>query len=120
MTCNYPCYCKTRFYDIEAIEIPQPYEEVMPLVIRANVEEKIVVNFSHSLNKNLSIHVQGLEYDVQTSDGASVGYNKDTTTRNNITYTWYAKEEGVYIFHDMADATSSENGTNIHGLFGIW
>lgn len=154
--CNYPCPDRTRYYEIEAIqipivynkygdhdpdgllyvlkkdaeriregalrnfnqEIPQPYEEVMPLVIRANVGEKIIIQFSHSLNRSLSIHVQGLEYDVQTSDGASVGFNKDSTTKSQITYTWYATEEGVYLFHDMGDSTSSENGTNIHGLFG--
>lgn len=61
-------------------EIPKPYEEVMPLVIRANVGEKVIITFSHSLNRTLSIHVQGLEYDVQTSDGASVGFNRDSTT----------------------------------------
>lgn len=154
--CNYPCPNKTRYYEIEAIqipivynkygdhdpdgllyvlkkdavriregaiknfeqEVPQPYEEVMPLVIRANVGEKIVVTFSHSLNRALSIHVQGLLYDVQTSDGASVGFNRDSTTKKQIVYTWYAAKEGVYLFHDMGDATSSEDGTNIHGLFG--
>lgn len=66
----------------------------------------------------LSIHVQGLDYDVQTSDGANVGYNKDTTTTQRITYTWYATHEGVFLFNDMGDTTRSENGTNIHGLFG--
>lgn len=99
-------------------DIPQPYEEVMPLVIRANVGEKIIVTFSHSLNRPLSIHVQGLDYDVQTSDGASVGFNKDSTTLHQITYTWYAAKEGVFIFHDMGDSTGNEDGTNIHGLFG--
>lgn len=100
------------------LEIPQPYEEVQPLVIRANVGDKIVIHFSHSLNRPLSIHVQGLAYDVQTSDGANVGCNRDTTTTHRITYTWYATEEGVYLFHDMADPRSSEDATNIHGLFG--
>lgn len=154
--CNYPKQEKTRFYEIEAIEIPivynkygdydpngllyvlkkdadritesafrnfslnipQPCEEVKPLVIRANVGEKVVISFSHSLNRPLSIHVQGLAYDVQTSDGASVGFNHDTTTRHQITYTWYARQEGVYLFSDMGDTSSSENGTNVHGLFG--
>lgn len=99
-------------------DIPQPCDEVVPLVIRANVGERIIISFSHSLNRPLSIHVQGLDYDVQTSDGANVGYNKDTTTTGQITYTWYATKEGVFLFHDMGDTTSSENGTNIHGLFG--
>ena len=154
--CNYPCPNQTRYYEIEAIEIPivynkygdhdpngllyvlkkdaeriregalrnfsqeipQPYEEVKPLVIRSNAGEKVVISFSHSLNRALSIHVLGMDYDVQTSDGANVGFNKDTTTRNQITYTWYAVREGVYLFHDMGDTRSSEEGTNIHGLFG--
>lgn len=99
-------------------EIPQPYEEVKPLVIRANLGDKVVIRFTHSLNRVLSIHVQGLAYDVQTSDGASVGFNRDTTTNRQITYTWYAEREGVYLFHDMGDMRSSEEGTNVHGLFG--
>ena len=99
-------------------EIPQPYEEVQPLVIRANVGDKVIIRFSHTLERPLSIHVQGLYYDVQTSDGASVGYNRDSTTKKGTIYTWYASQEGVFVFHDMADARSSENGTNVHGLFG--
>lgn len=99
-------------------KVPQPCEEVQPLVIRANKGDTVVVTFTHSLNRPLSIHVQGMDYDVQTSDGACVGYNKDSTTLHRITYTWYANREGVFLFHDMADPTSSENGTNIHGLFG--
>lgn len=56
-------------------EIPQPCDEVKPLVIRANKGDTVVVNFSHSLDRPLSIHVQSMAYDVQTSDGASVGFN---------------------------------------------
>lgn len=99
-------------------EIPQPFEEVQPLVIRANLGDKIQIHFSHSLNRELSIHVQGLSYDVNTSDGASVGFNRDSTTSREICYTWYADQEGVFLFSDMGDTRSSEEGTNIHGLFG--
>lgn len=99
-------------------EIPQPCEAVKPLVIRANLGDKVIIRFSHSLKRALSIHVQGLAYDVQTSDGADVGFNRDTTTKRQITYTWYARREGVYLFHDLADPRSSEDGTNVHGLFG--
>lgn len=154
------CICaiagKTRFYGVEAIEIPivynkygdhdpngllyvlkkdaqrikqsaeehfsmnppQPSREVQPLVLRANVGDKIVITFTHSLNRSLSMHVQGLKYDIQTSDGANVGYNRDSTTVNRIVYTWYAEKEGVYAFQDMGDTRSGEEGTNVHGLFG--
>lgn len=99
-------------------EIPQPCGLVQPLVIRANLGDEIVIEFHHSLKRKLSIHVQGLAYDVKTSDGTAAGRNPDSTTENRITYHWYAQKEGVYLFHDMADARSSEKGTNIHGLFG--
>lgn len=79
--------------------------------IHANVGKRIVISFSHSLNRPLFIHVQGLDYDVQTSDGSNVGYNKDSTTTHRITYTWYAAREGVFLFHDMGDSTGNEDGT---------
>lgn len=154
--CNYPAEQKSRFYEIEAIEIPivynkygdhdpngllyvlkkdaeriresaqknfaldppQPCKEVQPLVIRANVGDQIRISFSNSLDRSLSIHVQGLKYDVQTSDGACVGYNRDSTTKNQALYTWYAEKEGVFSFQDMGDTRSGEEGTNVHGLFG--
>lgn len=97
---------------------PQPYEEVQPLVLRVNLGDVVKVRFRNRVDRRLSIHVQGLAYNVMISDGASVGFNQDSTTENEILYTWYANEEGVFLFHDMADARSSEDATNIHGMFG--
>lgn len=154
--CQYPCQRKTRYFTIEAIQIPivynrygdydpngllyvleedsqriqeeavrrfhqmppQPYEEVQPLVLRVNLGDTVKICFRNQLNRRLSIHVQGLSYDVMTSDGTSTGFNTDSTTNREIIYTWYADTEGVFLFHDMADARSSEEATNIHGLFG--
>lgn len=101
-----------------ALSPPQPYKEVQPLVIRANVGDKIEINFYNKLNRRASIHVQGLRYNVLTSDGANVGLNPDTTTSNFIQYTWYAEKEGVFLFSDLADSRGGEDGTNLHGLFG--
>lgn len=89
------------------METPQPYEEVQPLVIRVNLGDTVKIRFQNRLNRRLSIHVQGLSYDVNTSDGASVGYNDDSTTCGEICYTWYADAEGVFLFHDMADPRST-------------
>ncbi len=100
------------------MDIPQPYEEVRPLVIRVNLGDTVKVRFRNHLGRRLSMHVQGLTYDVNTSDGASVGYNADSTTNREIWYIWYAETEGVYLFQDMADPRSTEDATNIHGLFG--
>lgn len=55
---------------------------------------------------------------MASSDGTSTGFNQDSTTSREIVYTWYADAEGVFLFHDMADARSNEEATNIHGLFG--
>lgn len=97
---------------------PQPYEEVRPLVIRANVGDTVQINFENKLDRRASIHVQGLPYNVQTSDGANVGLNPDSTTGRAICYIWQADKEGVYLFSDMADTRSGEDGSNVHGLFG--
>ena len=101
-----------------ALSPPQPCKEVQPLVIRANVGDQIQINFYNKLKRRASIHVQGLCYNVLTSDGANVGYNPDTTTDGFIRYLWQAEKEGVYLFSDMADTRSGEQGTNVHGLFG--
>ena len=87
-------------------------------MLRVNLGDIVKVHFYNRLNRRLSIHVQGLSYDVETSDGTSTGFNPDSTTNGEIVYTWYADTEGVFLFHDMADARSSEEATNIHGLFG--
>ena len=96
-----------------------PSELVQPLVIRANAGDLINVDFENKLDRRASIHIQGVRYDVQTSDGAAVGYNSDTTTSGKITYQWYAEKEGVFLFHDMSTPVSSEGGSNLHGLFGV-
>ena len=98
--------------------VPQPYEEVRPLVIRANLGDTVQINFENKLDRRASIHVQGLSYNILTSDGANVGLNPDTTTSRRICYTWQADKEGVFLFSDMADTRSGEQGTNVHGLFG--
>ena len=101
-----------------SMPVPQPCEEVRPLVIRANVGDTVQINFENKLGRRASIHVQGLSYNVLSSDGANVGFNPDTTTDRCIRYIWRADKEGVYLFSDMADTRSNELGTNVHGLFG--
>ncbi len=100
--------------------LPIPTDEVQPLTIRANVGDKIKIEFEHNEDRRMSIHMQGLEYVNIESDGADVGFNKDSTVGpgEKITYEWYADREGIFYFSDMGDTRFSEEGTNIHGLFG--
>jgi len=95
-----------------------PSELVQPLVIRANLGDLLIVDFENKLNRPASIHIQDVEYNVLDSDGAAVGFNPDSTTENKKRYYWYADKEGIFMFHDMADPRSSEEATNVHGLFG--
>ena len=96
----------------------QTSPKVVPLVLRCFKGDIIEINFHNSLSDTrASIHVEGLNYDVKTSDGASVGYNPDTTTSDTISYRWFADTEGTYLFSDLADPRAGEY-TNIHGLFG--
>lgn len=97
----------------------KPYELVEPLVIRANAGDVLVVDFYNELPSPASIHIAGVETNVQKSDGAVVGKNKNTTTKKHIRYVWYAEKEGTYLFHDLSDARSTEEAKNIHGLFGV-
>ena len=97
---------------------PQPSPKVVPLVLRCHEGDTVVIHYKNSIRGiRTSMHVQGLNYNVLDSDGASVGFNPDTTTSDEITYTWYADKVGTYLFSDLADPTSGES-TNIHGLFG--
>ncbi|MFZ5988381.1 MAG: multicopper oxidase domain-containing protein [Bacillota bacterium] len=95
-----------------------PVDLVQPLVIRANLGDFIIVDFENTLDRRASIHIQDIEYDVLTSDGASIGFNPDTTAQEKIRYCWFADKEGIFMFHDMADPGSGEKSTNVHGLFG--
>ncbi|AOZ77348.1 copper oxidase [Clostridium pasteurianum DSM 525 = ATCC 6013] len=96
----------------------KPVDIVSPLVIRANLGDILIIDFENKLNRPVSIHIQDIDYNVLRSDGAAIGFNPDTTTRNKIRYRWVADKEGIFLFNDMADTRSSEKSTNIHGLFG--
>lgn len=95
-----------------------PVDIIQPLVIRANLGDVLIIDFENKLDKPASIHIQGVKYNVLNSDGASVGFNPNTTANRKIRYIWEADKEGIFFFNDMGDSRSSEEATNVHGLFG--
>ncbi|WP_047985567.1 cupredoxin domain-containing protein [Ornithinibacillus californiensis] len=97
-----------------------PVELVEPLVIRANEGDTVEILFENKLPFNTGIHFQEAEYDVCDSDGAMVGYNKDSTAAPNecMLYRIHAVREGNYFFSDLGNPSSSEDGSNSNGLFG--
>jgi len=106
-----------------------------PLILRANEGECVRVNFSNELRAapshgdglpagaRASMHIAGAAYDVQTSDGSSVGFNDDSTVGvgDARTYLWSAPEqEGLYLFKDQGVPAGGEHdgGQTGFGLFG--
>ncbi|WP_052342535.1 multicopper oxidase domain-containing protein [Bacillus sp. EB01] len=103
----------------------KPVKEVQPLTIRANIGDCISVSFVNKLKEKASIHIDGVDYDVKTSDGLAVGYNPNSSAPPNteIRYRWKASEEGTFYFFYGADLThftdpARGKGTMGDGLFG--
>lgn len=97
-----------------------PVDLVQPLIIRANEGDEVEILFENQLPFNTSMHFQEAEYDVLTSDGANVGFNPDTTVASGckILYKLSLPREGTYIFSDLGNPSSSEQGSNSNGLYG--
>ncbi|MGD6843793.1 multicopper oxidase domain-containing protein [Bacillus infantis] len=97
-----------------------PVDLVQPLTIRANEGDEVEVLFENQLPEPAGIHFQEADYNVLTSDGANVGFNPDTTVKygEKILYRIRASNEGIYFFSDLGNPVSSEEGSNIHGLYG--
>ncbi|WP_440770626.1 multicopper oxidase domain-containing protein [Natronorubrum sp. DTA28] len=78
-------------------------------------EEDLGIEWEES-NRS-SLHPQRLEYDVQGSDGATVGFNFDQTIApgETTTYRWFADEQlDTAVLWDFADI----RGHRHHGAFG--
>ena len=97
-------------------------DPIQPLVIRANIGDLVVINFTNWLaigRAGMSIH--GLAADPDTSAGSFVGINSDTLVDpgGTITYKWLIPDqrnmEGAYVFNSMGGPRQQQ----AHGLFGV-
>ncbi|MCA0986775.1 multicopper oxidase domain-containing protein [Guptibacillus algicola] len=97
-----------------------PVDLVQPLVIRANDGDEVEIKFENKLPFATGMHFSEADYDVQTSDGANVGLNENTLVECGecIVYNIKANHPGVYYFSDLGNPASSDQGSNINGLFG--
>jgi manganese oxidase len=97
-----------------------PVELVQPLTIRANEGDIVEILFENQLPFNAGMHFQEADYNVLTSDGAEVGFNPDTTIPcgDRIVYQIIAAREGTYMFTDVGNVSSTEEGSSVQGLFG--
>lgn len=97
-----------------------PVSLVEPLCIRANVGDEVEVLFENQIHYATGMHFQEADYNVLNSDGANVGLNPSSLaeTGEKILYSLNVNHEGVYMFSDLGDPDSSDEGTNINGMFG--
>jgi manganese oxidase len=97
-----------------------PVDLVEPLCIRANKGDTIEILFENQIKTSAGMHFQEVDYDVLNSDGANVGFNPNTLVKpgEKILYRLRANHEGIAFFSDLGDPDSSDDGTNINGLFG--
>jgi hypothetical protein len=105
-------------------------EKIEPLLLRTNVGDCIETTFKNELSKevplpvqnpeeeptDLSMHIHFVAFDLLGSDGVSTGYNYRSWVEpgEEISYRWYADEEGNVFWHDHASGI--ERG--MHGTFG--
>lgn len=97
-------------------------DPIQPLVIRANISDTVVINFTNRLGSGrVGIHIQGLPVDPFIT-GSNVGFNPDTTVGigNSIIYTWKIPDqrnmEGSYVFTSLGTDMRQQQA---HGLFGV-
>lgn len=100
--------------------MPKPDPLVRPLVLRAHVGDRVIVNLRNELDRPVGIQPQGVGYDVHVADGGAVGRNPDSAVPagGQRDHVWDCATEGVFLFHDLADLRGGERGSNAHGLFG--
>lgn len=110
----------------------KPIPLIRPLVLRACAGDSMQVRLENEIRgRRVGLHVQGeglggQDTDgtsgtgVRLGDGAHVGKNPDSTVRygEERTYYWHPEHEGVWAINDLGDIRGTQQGTNVHGLFG--
>ncbi|MFC5063531.1 multicopper oxidase domain-containing protein [Actinomycetospora atypica] len=104
----------------------RPVPVVRPLVLRAHQGDELEVTLHNELRgRRVGLHVQGDGIAVEDDDGAQVGKNLPTLAEpeprkpeDDLTLKWTCSRQGVWVINDLGDVRGSEQGTNIHGLFG--
>jgi Fn3 associated len=122
-----------------------------PLVLRANAGECVSVTLANELDvpapvpagsppaygsvllpgeglptgQWVSLHVNGVSYNVQTSGGGQVGFNAETGVAPGGSNTYYLRvpdDEGIYFLRDGETLAGSEadGGSVGHGLYGAF
>src|SRR5262249_32490306 len=122
----------------------RPGKRPRPLVLRANVGDCLTINFTNAIpastftttfmsgasggTTEVSLHIQGVEWVKGPQDDAAfVGKNNSSLASaagspapmppQTLTYTVFARQEGVFLMYTMGD-TSSLGQQLVRGLFG--
>jgi len=99
-----------------------PVDLVRPLILRAVVGDEVEVTLANALPFHVSLNAKGVGLSVRDADGAWVGQNPNTTVPpgEELTYRFVAETTGIFQFSDLGNPLSSEEGSNLHGLFGAF
>jgi hypothetical protein len=123
------------------------HKRARPIVLRANVGDCIRITLTNAIpstrftttkvsgaktgTKEVSLHVQGLEWtEGPQDDGSFVGLNNSSLASSvppppgpmppqTLTYTLFAKQEGTFLLYTMGD-TSTQGMQLQRGLFGAF
>lgn len=116
------CGCDEPHHHNHPVEVErdfQPHPKVQPLVLRARVGDKVVIEFTNLIRcRRVGMHLIGPGTDIH-SDGTAVGgFDPLAGYQQTRQYIWQCDHEGAFLFHDLGDPDGDEDGTNAHGLFG--
>ena len=104
-----------------------------PLILRANVGDKLVIEFTNLLaparvnddqpvTRQASVHVNGLEVVTLDSLGGNIGKSPSSLAQpgETRTYQLFAEREGTYLMHSAGAMTGGQGlgGQIVQGLFG--
>ncbi|MFZ3166501.1 MAG: hypothetical protein WA130_02720 [Candidatus Methanoperedens sp.] len=115
-----------KLYNTTDMTLP---DKIMPLVLRANVNDCIEVTLTNRLStanpRNVGMQVTGLPFNPNQSDGAFTGRNNDTTVApegsggvSQRTYRWFANRTGGFMFRDISNSQFPQDTIN-KGLYGM-
>ncbi|MDB5688558.1 MAG: hypothetical protein JWL91_434, partial [Sphingomonas bacterium] len=106
----------------------KPIPALRPLVLRCRQGETVEILVDNCLSeRTIGFHLQGAGLSagggegVRYADGSWLGSNERSTIAPGEQWTLrcHAEHQGVWPINDLADVRGSEQGTNVHGLFGV-
>jgi hypothetical protein len=116
-----PLILRASAGDCIQVTLTNKLPNIIPEIDSWNIMPAIINHFNFNQVKTsnrVGLHPQLVEYDLNTSDGARVGFNKDSTVGpgQTITYTWYAGERIVNKFGQIVGVPIEFGATGLRDI----